>query len=43
MQVIPGKKHENHCPVPKGALVLVGGKENKDEDIPETKRNLQIL
>ncbi|HEY1021110.1 MAG TPA: cyanophycinase [Flavisolibacter sp.] len=30
-------RKENHCPVPKGTLMLIGGKENKGEDQPENK------
>lgn len=30
-------KAENHCPVPQGTLVIIGGKENKGEDEPENK------
>lgn len=37
-QIIPRKKHENHCPVPKGTLVVIGGKENKGEDGPNNKK-----
>jgi cyanophycinase len=29
--------NENHCPVPKGTLMLIGGKENKGEDKPDNK------
>jgi cyanophycinase len=49
VQVTPRKKHENHCPVPQGTLVVVGGKENKGEDAPENKKKpsdfikLQVL
>src|SRR5688500_16328252 len=28
---------ENHCPVPEGTLMLIGGKENKGEEKPENK------
>ncbi len=28
---------ENHCPIPKGTLLLIGGKENKGEKHPENK------
>jgi cyanophycinase len=31
-------RHENHCPVPRGTLVVIGGKENKGEDKPENKK-----
>src|SRR5215213_6190199 len=34
----PRTKRENHCPVPQGTLVLIGGKENKGEDKPENKK-----
>ncbi|HEV7331191.1 MAG TPA: cyanophycinase [Flavisolibacter sp.] len=40
---------ENHCPVPEGTLMLIGGKENKGEDKPENKEKpsdfvkLQVL
>jgi cyanophycinase len=40
---------ENHCPVPKGVLVVIGGKENKGELAPENKEKpsdfikLQVL
>jgi len=43
------KEHENHCPVPQGILVIIGGKENKGEDAPENKKKpadfikLQVL
>lgn len=33
----PKEKAENHCPVPIGTLVVIGGKENKGEDKPENK------
>jgi cyanophycinase len=46
----PGRKRpENHCPVPQGTLVIIGGKENKGEDAPENKKKpadfikLQVL
>lgn len=32
------KKIENHCPVPSGTLVVIGGKENKGEEEPENKK-----
>ena len=32
------KKVENHCPVPSGTLVIIGGKENKGEEEPENKK-----
>src|SRR4051812_35922930 len=32
------KKMENHCPVPMGTLVIIGGKENKGQDAPENKK-----
>ncbi|MGZ3880688.1 MAG: cyanophycinase [Flavisolibacter sp.] len=35
---LPRNKHENHCPVPQGTLVVIGGKENKGEDAPENKK-----
>src|SRR3954469_7533715 len=31
-------RHENHCPVPRGVLVVIGGKENKGQDAPENKK-----
>ncbi|HEV7620534.1 MAG TPA: cyanophycinase [Flavisolibacter sp.] len=31
-------KKENHCPVPKGTLILIGGKENKGEKEPNNKK-----
>lgn len=31
-------KHENHCPIPQGTLLIIGGAENKGEPQPETKR-----
>lgn len=40
---------ENHCPVPEGTLMLIGGKENKGEEKPENKEmpsdftRLQVL
>lgn len=40
---------ENHCPVPTGTLVIIGGKENKGENGPEDKERpadfvkLQVL
>jgi cyanophycinase len=43
------KKIENHCPVPQGTLVVIGGKENKGEEAPENKKKpsdfikLQVL
>jgi cyanophycinase len=43
------KKQENHCPVPQGTLVVIGGKENKGEDAPDNKKKppdfikLQVL
>lgn len=43
------KKNENHCPVPQGTLVVIGGKENKGEEAPENKKKpadfikLQVL
>lgn len=43
------RKQENHCPVPQGTLVVIGGKENKGEDGPENKKKpadfikLQVL
>jgi len=37
-QLAPRKKQENHCPVPKGTLVIIGGKENKGADSPENKK-----
>ena len=43
------KGKENHCPVPEGTLMLIGGKENKGEDHPENKQEpsdfvkLQVL
>lgn len=43
------KNHENHCPVPQGTLVVIGGKENKGQDAPENKKKpadfikLQVL
>lgn len=34
-----GKKiKENHAPVPAGVLVVIGGKENKGEEVPENKK-----
>jgi cyanophycinase len=48
-RIAPGKKNENHCPVPQGTLVVIGGKENKGEDAPENKKKpsdfikLQVL
>jgi len=42
-------KNQNHCPVPQGTLVVIGGKENKGEDAPENKKKpadfikLQVL
>ena len=33
-----GSTEENHCPVPTGVLVVIGGKENKGEDKPTNKR-----
>lgn len=42
-------KAENHCPVPSGTLVIIGGKENKGEEAPENKEKpsdfikLQVL
>ena len=45
----PRVKAENHCPVPQGTLVIIGGKENKGEDAPEDKKKpadfikLQVL
>jgi len=47
--VISRKKYENHCPVPQGTLVVIGGKENKGEEAPENKKKpadfmkLQVL
>lgn len=35
---LPKNKHENHCPIPQGTLVVIGGKENKGEDAPENKK-----
>jgi cyanophycinase len=32
------KKKENHTPIPKGILVVIGGKENKGEEGPENKK-----
>jgi cyanophycinase len=29
---------ENHCPVPSGILIAIGGKENKGEEQPENKK-----
>lgn len=46
---IAAPKHENHCPVPQGTLLVIGGKENKGEGAPENKKKpadflkLQIL
>ncbi|MBO9681655.1 MAG: cyanophycinase [Flavisolibacter sp.] len=43
------KKNENHCPVPQGTLIIIGGKENKGEDAPDNKKKppdfikLQVL
>jgi cyanophycinase len=34
----PAKNVENHCPVPSGTLLVIGGKENKGEDEPENKK-----
>ncbi len=40
---------ENHCPIPEGTLMLIGGKENKGEDKPDNKKKpadfvkLQVL
>ena len=40
---------ENHCPIPEGTLMLIGGKENKGENKPENKQKpsdfikLQVL
>lgn len=40
---------ENHCPVPEGTLMLIGGKENKGEEGPDNKEKpsdfikLQVL
>jgi cyanophycinase len=40
---------DNHCPVPQGTLVIIGGKENKGQDGPENKKKpsdfikLQVL
>jgi cyanophycinase len=31
-------RNENHCPVPVGTLVVIGGKENKGENKPENKK-----
>jgi cyanophycinase len=42
-------KKQNHCPVPKGILVVIGGKENKGAEAPENKEKpsdfirLQVL
>lgn len=42
-------KAENHCPVPTGILVIIGGKENKGQNAPENKEKpsdfvkLQVL
>jgi cyanophycinase len=44
-----GSTEENHCPVPTGTLVVIGGKENKGEDKPTNKKKpsdfikLQVL
>jgi cyanophycinase len=41
--------HENHCPVPRGTLLIIGGKENKGQDAPDNKKKpsdfikLQVL
>lgn len=32
------QKKENHCPVPSGILVVIGGKENKGEEHPDNKK-----
>lgn len=32
------KNQENHCPVPRGTLVIIGGKENKGENGPREKK-----
>ncbi len=32
------RTNENHCPVPTGTLIVIGGKENKGEDQPENKK-----
>jgi cyanophycinase len=37
-QKAPRHKQENHCPVPKGVLVVIGGKENKGEEAPDNKK-----
>jgi cyanophycinase len=37
-QVTTITKSENHCPVPQGKLLLIGGAENKGEEEPEKKR-----
>lgn len=37
-QKAPHRNQENHCPVPRGTLVVIGGKENKGEDNPEDKK-----
>src|SRR5687768_3379659 len=36
----PGSKpiRENHCPVPNGTLLVIGGSENKGEEGPDEKR-----
>lgn len=34
-------KQQNHCPVPQGKLILIGGAENKGENEPEKKRKPQ--
>ena len=31
-------KAENHCPVPQGTLVIIGGAENKGEESPDNKK-----
>lgn len=31
-------KSENHCPIPAGTLVIIGGKENRGENGPENKK-----
>jgi len=35
---LPKNNHENHCPIPQGTLVVIGGKENKGENAPENKK-----
>ena len=32
------QKKENHCPVPSGILVVIGGKENNGEEHPDNKK-----